>query len=169
MATPAPHELLAMSVCCRTARTQRRRAAPAKYVAAALGERARDGQADARRHAGDDHHAVGVDDDAQAGPRLVIVLRALPARQQPVLLLLSWGIAACGGAQSLAFCALKSAGQEACGRAGVEGAGTDGQEHSSPPVLTPQLAHLPAQAYGYWRSADRRWTGCRLQPTSECA
>jgi len=74
----------------------RPRAAPAKHVAAAAGKHARNGRADARRHARDHHYAVGVDDDPEAGAGLVVILRALPARQQPVLLLLR----TCGGARA---------------------------------------------------------------------
>ena len=65
-----------------------RGAAPAKHVAATAGKHARNGRANARRHARDHNHAVGVDDDPEAGTGLVVILRALPARQQPVLLLL---------------------------------------------------------------------------------
>ena len=111
-AMPAPRELPLLLVTPSNTHEQRRRAAPAEHVAAALGERARDGHADAGRHAGDDHHAVGVDDDAQAGPRLVVVLRALPARQQPVLLLLRWGSPACSGTQRLDSPSLQD--QEEC-------------------------------------------------------
>ena len=88
---------------CAHSATQRGRAVPAEHMAAALGEHARDGGADAGGHAGDDHHAIGVDDDAHAGPRLVVILRALPARQQPVLLLLSCSAHACAQSTSSAY------------------------------------------------------------------
>ena len=61
---------------------------PAKDMALVGDEGLCDAIAYAGGHASDHHHSVYVDNDSQAGPRILIKLGPLPASQQPALLLL---------------------------------------------------------------------------------
>ena len=69
-------------------RSPQQQGLPAKDVALVGDEGLGDAIANARGHASDHNHSVYVDDDSQAGPRILIELGPLPASQQPALLLL---------------------------------------------------------------------------------